>query len=118
VVPGPGVDAFSPGELTVNPFIHAESSPAIPFVPSSPGFSPNMESNTDTNSNFSRRVTKIRKSHSDQLNPWEAPDEYSDLLNSDFYGSISGSNSEVSYGSPYSLENLSPRNPFKLRKSP
>jgi hypothetical protein len=99
---GPGVDPFSPAQLTVNPFISGGPSPASPFSVSPrdasgiQGISPGYPMNTSQNAPITRKAPLLK------LNPLEGFLHQDTPLSLNPYSLLSVFDTLSAYGNPYS----------------
>ena len=114
----PGVDAFSPSQLTVNPFIPGNLSPVSSLVPKPSIVPPSAGISPGNSLNTSQTAQVIAKSPQPQLNPLAGPFQQSNPITSSPYSSPPISDPLSAYKSPYSLNSLFSGSAFQSPTSP
>ncbi len=105
-MPGPGVDPFSPSQLTVNPFIAAGPSLTTPFPANVPNVSANLVSNPGNPSPTGQNPFSLPKSSRLQLHPLEGLIQTDIQFTSSPYNAVSVFDPMASSGNPYALDYL------------
>jgi hypothetical protein len=104
---GPGVDVFSPGPLTVNPFSPGNLSAAGP-LPNTPGISPTPAMSPGMSLSTSQNAPSIRKSPQLQRHPLGGLSQKGSPVTSNPFNSLSVLDPLGVYGNPYASYNPFP----------